>query len=255
VKPRFGNANAAARRSVAALAGARLAGLGFGFGLAAAVACSLACEREARADAMTRTATEADDPTFRPVDRERRAGVVLGASVGVGFASASGYPNNVNLEGNPDFYSKTPILVGVSHSYFVMGAFSDYVSLGPMLSIATFDTPEWRSVGFGVGFRVELFPLVRVAPTFADTAVFSQLGVGSTEARAKGPYPSADGAQSFLGIGLHHEFRLTRLLGGHAVAGPFVEYDAITSTTAERHWLTLGLRVAWNAGTVGADRR
>jgi hypothetical protein len=54
---------------------------------------------------------------------------------------------------------------------------------------------------------------------------------------------------------LHHEFRLTRLLGGHAAAGPFVEYDAIWSESAERHWLTAGLRVVWYSGGVLADKR
>jgi hypothetical protein len=210
---------------------------------------------DARADAMTKAATDSDDPTFRVVEHEHRNGVVVGGSVGVGFASASGYPNNARLIGNPDYYSQTPLLVGVPYSLFVMGAFSDYVSLGPMLSIGTFDTPKWRSVGFGIGFRVEVFPLVHLVPTLANTAVFSQLGVGSTEAKAKGDYPSADGASSFLGIGLHHELRLTRLLGGHAAAGPFVEYDAIYSESAERHWLTTGLRVVWYSGSVIADRR
>jgi hypothetical protein len=208
----------------------------------------------ARADGYTAISTDPDDPLYRKVDRERRNGVVTGVAVGVGFASASGYPNNVQLIGNPDYYNQTPLLVGVSHSYFIMGAFSDYVSLGPMLSIATFDTPKWRSVGFGLGFRVEAFPLVHLVPALADTAIFSQLGIGSTEAKRKdGDFPSADGAQSFLGVGLHHEFRLFKMLGGHAAAGPYVEYDAIWATSAERHWASTGLRLAWYGGRVKAD--
>ena len=198
-------------------------------------------------------APAAEDPTSRSVQPERRNGITLGASGGIAFAGASGYPNSAKLLGNPDFYSSSPLLVGWSSSYFLMGAFNDYVSFGPMFTIATFESEQWKSTGWGAGFRGEVFPLVKLLPPLADLAIYGQLGFGLTELRAKGPYPSADGAQSFLGIGLHHEWRLTRLLGGHAAIGPYIEYDAIRSTTAERHWATAGIRVAWYAGAVKLD--
>jgi hypothetical protein len=214
----------------------------------------LLAAHDARAD--TYTPPSPDDPVFKKVEAERRAGVVLGGSFGLGFAGASGYPNNVRLIGNPDYYNQTPLMVGTSFSLFVMGAISDYFSLGPMVSWATFDTSQWRSVGFGIGFRFEAFPLVKLLPALADTAIFSQLGVGATEARAKGgDFPSADGTQSYAGIGLHHELRLGRLLGGHAAIGPSVEYDAIFAESAERHWLSVGVRLAWYGGSVKADAR
>lgn len=205
----------------------------------------------ARAD----TTTPDNNPTYRPVEHERRAGLVVGGGVGVGLAGASGYTNNVKYLGNPDYYSATPLLVGVSQQYFLMGALTDYLSFGPLVSIATFDTPSWRSTGFGIGFRLEVFPLASLAPSLADTAVYGQAGIGSTRIAAKGPYPDADGTRSFLGLGLHHELRLARLLGGHAAAGPFLEYDAIYAESAQRHWGTLGLRLAWYGGTVKQDQR
>jgi hypothetical protein len=196
-----------------------------------------------------------EDPTLRKSVAERRAGVVIGVAPGVAFAGASGYPNSVRLLGNPEFYSESPLLVGHSTTYFLMGAFTDYVSFGPMVNIASFETPDWKSTGLGIGFRGELFPFVRLFPTLADLAIYGQAGVGSTELQKKGPYPSADGTQSFAGIGVHHEFRLVRLLGGHFSAGPYAEYDAIFSTSAERHWASVGLRVAWYGGTVTADQK
>jgi hypothetical protein len=222
---------------------------------AAALLFSCFCSTaSARADVYVPPSPE--DSTFRKVEPERRAGVVLGFAPGVAFAGASGYPNNQKLVNNPDFYNQTPLLVGYSNTIFLMGAFSDYISVGPMVSWATFDTKDWRSVGWGLGFRIEGFPLLRVVPSLADLSVFTQLGVGTTEARHKGgDYPTADGTSSFAGIGLHHEFRAGRMLGGHAALGPFVEYDAIFSTTAERHWLTAGLRLAFYGGTVLADRK
>lgn len=186
---------------------------------------------------------------------ERRAGVVVGGSVGAGLAGASGYTNDVKYIGNPDYYSSTPLMLGVAHSYFLMGALTDYLSVGPVLSIATFDSETWRTTGFGLGLRIEVFPLIEIVPALADTAVYGQLGIGSTRIAAKGPYPDADGTRSFLGAGVHHEFRLARLLGGHAAAGPFVEYDAVRAEAAERHWGTVGLRLAWYGGAVKADGR
>lgn len=201
----------------------------------------------------------AEDPAQRPVTLERRNGAVLGASAGVGFAGASGFPNDAKLQSDPAYFSQSPLLVGWSTSWFLMGALTDYFSFGPMLNIATFESEKWKSTGFGLGFRGEVFPFVGLAKKWnvdflADTAAYGQLGFGTTELRAKGPYPTADGSQSFLGLGLHQEFRLTKLLGGHAAAGPHVEYDMIRSEFTERHWLTVGLRLAWYGGSVALDR-
>lgn len=196
----------------------------------------------------------ADDPTLAPIVHERRGGVVLGASGGVAFAGSSGYPNNPRLIDNPDYYSSSPLLVGWATSYFVLGALTDWLSVGPTLTIATFESDKWKSTGWGAGLRAEVYPLLKLVPALADTSVYGQLGVGSAELRAKGPYPTSDGTQSFFGIGLHHEWRLGRLLGGHASAGPYVEYDAVQAPSIERHWLTAGLRVVWYGGRVGLDR-
>jgi len=156
--------------------------------------------------------------------------------------------------GGDGFVAARVLAAGGSTSFFLMGAFNDYVSFGPMVTIATFESEQWKSTGWAAGFRGEFFPLVKLVPLLADTAVYAQLGFGTTELRAKGPYPSAGGEQSFLGIGLHHEWRLARLLGGHASAGPYIEYDAIRSPSAERHWATAGLRVVWYGGGVKLDR-
>ncbi len=217
-----------------------------------------ALERPAAADEAPVVAERApegpDDPTMRKGAAERRAGVVIGVAPGVAFAGASGYPNNTRLNGNPDFYSESPLLVGHSTTYFLMGALTDYVSFGPMVNVAKFESARWKSTGLGIGFRVEVFPLLRLVPALADTSIYGQAGVGSTELQAKGPFPSADGTQSFAGLGLHHELRFFRMLGGHLSGGPYVEYDAIFAPSAERHWASVGLRVAWYGGTVTADQ-
>jgi hypothetical protein len=235
-----------------------------------ASATSIAVTRAARADeaslavpaaqgqaiqAAPNAPAAAESPTLRRVVAQRRSGVVIGVAPGIAFAGASGYPNNDVLIGNPAFYSESPMLVGSSTTYFLMGALTDYFSFGPMVNVAKFESDKWRSTGLGIGFRAEVFPLLRLFPTLADTALYGQAGIGATELQAKGDYPSADGTQSFVGIGIHHEFRLFRLLGGHFAIGPYAEYDAIFSASAERHWASLGFRIAWYGGTVTADAR
>ncbi|MBX3190043.1 MAG: hypothetical protein KF819_23660 [Labilithrix sp.] len=195
------------------------------------------------------------EAAMQSVPAERRAGVVIGLAFGPAFAGASGYPNDSKLIGNPDYYSESPLLVGTSSSIFVMGALTDYLSFGPMVSSARMETEKWKSTGFGVGFRAEAFPFYRLVPRLADLAIYGMMGVGATELQAKGPYPGADGTQSFLGAGVHHEWRFFRMLGGHVSGGPYVEYDAIFSKPAERHWLSFGFRMAWYGGSVTADER
>ncbi len=215
---------------------------------------AIAMSAFAIATAAPASAAESDDPVNAPIEHERRSGLVLGASGGIAFAGASGYPNSARLLDNPDYYSSSPMLVGWSTSYFLMGALTDYLSFGPSLTIATMESDAWKSTGWGLGFRGEVFPLIKVVPALADLAVYGQAGVGTAELRAKGPYPTSDGSQTFFGAGLHHEWRLGRLLGGHGAAGPYVEYDAIRAQSTERHWLTAGLRVVWYGGSVKLDR-
>jgi hypothetical protein len=206
------------------------------------------------APSSSTTVDARSDPTLAPVSPDRRNGVVLGVAPGIAFGGANGYPNDPKLIGNPDYFSSSPILVGPSSSFFLMGAFADYVSFGPMVSFATLENAKWKSTGWGIGFRAEFFPLVDLLPKLADTSVFTQLGVGSTALRAKGPYPEAGATQSFLGIGLHQEWRLGHLGGGHAAGGPFVEYDVIHANSVERRALSIGLRVVWYGAGVKLDR-
>lgn len=225
----------------------------------AAIATAVLAAPLARADSVTGASPSspdrADDPTMRPIEHDRRAGLVLAITPGVAFAGSSGYPNDAKLIGNPAYYSESPLLVGTTGSILVMGALTDYLSFGFVINSARMETERWKSTGFAFGFRAEVFPLVKAFPTLADTGIYGQAGIGGTELQAKGPYPSADGTQSFLGLGLLHEFRLTRLLGGHLSGGPYLEYNAIFAEAAERHWLASGFRLAFYGGTVTADKR
>ncbi len=196
------------------------------------------------ASAAEESATTLDSPN------QRRAGVVVGVNASFGLAGSSGYPNSATKIDNPAFYSSSDLMTGGGASLFVMGALADYVSFGLWFGSSTFQSADWRSTGFGIGFRVEAFPLYTLVPQLADLGVFTQLGLGSTTLRTKlpGNYPSADGAQSYLAAGLFYEAFTPKLFGGHLAVGPSAQYDVITARSIERHGAVAGLRVVFYGG-------
>lgn len=214
--------------------------------------CALALAAPASARAESGSPSSVDGGN-RPAPHKYRNGAVLGAVGGFAVAGSSGYPNDVKLQGNPDFYSQSPLLAGYSTTLFLLGAFSDYVNFGPLFTTANFESADWKSTGFGLGFRGEVFPFVDLLPSLAHAAVFAEAGFGRTELRAKGNFPTAEGVQSLLGLGVHHEFRLARLLGGHAALGPELSWHLVDAQTASRNWVTAGIRLAWYGGKVELD--
>jgi hypothetical protein len=197
-------------------------------------------------------ARAADGAPTSPMDapNERRAGLVLGYRGGVGLAQASGYPNAATKIDQPQYYSSSNTLSGFQMGPFVMGALTDYLNFGLFLSVGTYESSHWHSTGVGGGFRVEAFPLYKVYPRLADLGIYTQMGVGSTKLHAKipGDFPDADGAQSFLGLGVFHEWTLVKMVGGHLAGGPTFEYDVITSRPIDRHGAMLGARLAFYGG-------
>jgi hypothetical protein len=192
----------------------------------------------------------AEAPSALSAPHERRAGLVIGFGYGAGVAGSSGYPNGASLIDDPRYYSASDLMSGTGWSFYVMGALTDYLSFGAWFGAQTYESSHWRSVGGGGGFRVEAFPLYRLVPALADLAVFAQLGLGTTALHNKlpGNYPSADGEQSFLGIGVLHEWSLFKVLGGHVAVAPTLEYDLITARAVERHNALLGVRMAFYGG-------
>ena len=180
----------------------------------------------------------------------RRSGVVLSLTLGLGIASSSGYPNNASLIGTRADYSSSPIMAGGGFTFNLMGALTDWVSFGIWFGSETFQSKNWKSTGGGGGFRVEAFPLDKIYPRLDGLGVFGNFGLGGADLRvtAPGNFPSADGVQSFIGVGALYEWKIGRALGGHFSLGPSLEYDAMYSQALERHGALLGARLAFYGG-------
>jgi hypothetical protein len=180
----------------------------------------------------------------------RRSGVVIGTTLGVGLAGASGYPNNASLIGQPAYFSSSNLMVGPSESFFVMGALADYVNFGFFFGGGTAKSKDWRSTSSGIGFRLELFPLYGFSPKLRDLGVVAKFGVGGATlaTRIAGDFPTSSGSQSFVGVGVFYDLKLTKLFGGHLSGGPTFDYDVITAPAIDRHTAVFGFRFAFYGG-------
>lgn len=184
-----------------------------------------------------------------PAAHQYRSGLVVGLSLGAGLGGASGYPNNSQQIGNSDYYSASGLMSGTYTSFFVMGAFSDYLSFGFWFGHSSLKNSDFDSTGTGGGFRIEAFPLVGLVPSLHGLGVLANLGIGSGKLSTAVPgYPEAGGTQSFGGIGLFHEWSFGHVLGGHFAAGPALEFDAIWTQPFEQHGLAASLRLAFYGG-------
>jgi hypothetical protein len=184
-----------------------------------------------------------------PSSHEYRSGLAMGFSYGAGLAGASGYPNNSQEIGNPDYYSASGLMAGSYTQIFVMGALSDYLNFGFWYAHSSLHNGDWQSTGDGGGFRIELFPLVGLVPALHGFGVLANLGIGSGTLTSTDPaLPQAGGTQSFGGIGLFQEWAFGHLLGGHFAVGPALEFDAIWTRPFEQHGLVGSARLAFYSG-------
>lgn len=187
--------------------------------------------------------------TQLPADHRYRSGIVLGLSLGVGIGSASGYPNNSQEIGDPAYYSAGGFMGGGYGQLFILGALSDYLSFGFWYGHSDLRNSDWRSVGNGGGFRLEVFPLVGVYPALQGLGILANLGIGSGNLFTSNPQlPEAVGTQSFGGVGIFHEWGFGYGRGGHFAFGPALEFDAIWSQPFEQHGVVGSARLVWYGG-------
>jgi hypothetical protein len=168
-----------------------------------------------------------------PAARDLRRGIVIGFDFGASVGSAAGYPNNATEIGDPDYYSASGLAFGTYGSLFVMGALSDYLSVGFWYGHRSLRNADWRSGGDGGGLRLEGFPLVELVPKLSGLGLLAQFGIGSA---------------SFGGAGIFHEWSFGHVLGGHMAAGPSLEYDAIWTRPFEQHGLVATVRLVFYGG-------
>ncbi len=220
------------------------------FGHVAVAAAFFGAGMVAATTGVARADEDEDDRSWLTRKSRVRDGLAPGLSLGVGFAGSSGYPNDVKLQGKPDYYSSSDFLVGRTVTPHLMGALTDWFNFGFMLNLGTYSSAHWESTGGGAGVRFEVFPLwSRERNPARNLGLYGQGGIGWGRLHnTTGDYPDADAVQSYIGAGAFHEITVARWVSSHLALGPYAQYDLVKADAFERHALSLGLRTVWYGG-------
>ncbi len=174
---------------------------------------------------------------------ERRSDFTVGASGGVAFGRAIGYPNEIAKIGDPSYRSNTELAMGSGGFVWLGVAFNDYLSFG--LGMGGFGlSGNGREASAGLfGFHVDAYPLFSVHPALSDLAVFSNIGTGPLQ--IKGGADEADGGlMAYVEGGVSYEpLRLWRFAFGPSVSVLHMWSESTRATSA-----LVGGRVVLYAG-------
>lgn len=147
------------------------------------------------------------------------------------------------------YYGAGGVMAGGGGEGFLMGALADVFSFGLFFGYTLIANNDWSSEGIGGGFRLEAFPFFSLVPVLHDLGFFAQFGIGSADLNAsRGYYPGASGVQTFISVGVFHEWTMAKLKHGHLTIAPSLEYEYIGAAAINRHVAGLGLRVAFYSG-------
>jgi hypothetical protein len=190
-----------------------------------------------------------DAPAYLDVAPKIRNGLVLGLTFGGGIGEGSGYPNNSQEIGDPAYHSSSGWLPGTGYSLLVLGALTDYLNVGLWLGASSFRNSDDRASSFGVGMRVEAFPLELLYPRLEGLGTFAQFGVGSARlTTTTAGVPEAQGTQSYIGIGAFYEWSFAHFIGGHFGVGPSLEYDTAFSRPFDANGFLASGRLVFYGG-------
>ncbi len=191
----------------------------------------------------------ADAPQDSAPKAERRSGLVIGGTGVFAAGTSAGYPNLASEIGDPTYYGAGGPMAGGGATGFVMAALADTFNFGVFFGYTLIQNNDWSSEGLGGGFRLEAFPFFALVPKLRDLGFFGQFGIGSATLEPEhGSYPGADGIQSYVSVGVFHEWTLGRLKHGRFTVAPSIEYDWIGARSIDRSTIGAGLRVAFYSG-------
>jgi hypothetical protein len=186
-----------------------------------------------------------DATTAKPHgESSRRAGVVLGFSLGGGLGFGSGYPNDAKYIDNESYRGATGALPGYGWNLFVLGAISRDINVGFWGGTSAFENANWKSRASGGGLRVEAFPFGGLVAALRNTALYTNLGIGSTKSELKlaGNYAALAGTQSFIAVGAFHEFHVTQRF----TLAPDARFEAVVTRAGAHSAFIVGVRVAFH---------
>jgi hypothetical protein len=183
---------------------------------------------------------QADRPSDKPV---RRSDFTFGASGGLAFGRASGYPNKVQDLGDPAFKSNTHLALGSARMFWLGVAFNDYLTFGFAFGAASLSGNNRTAKAGLFGFHIDAYPLFDVDPNLRDLAVFGHFGTGPLTITG-GPNEANGGLVAYVEGGLAYE----RLRFWRFGFGPTLSVQHLWSETATSTEGVAGLRLAFYGG-------
>jgi hypothetical protein len=200
--------------------------------------------------AFSSSAFAGESAISTPIKNER-GGFVFGLTGGLAMGTAAGYPNDLQKIDMLAYFGAGGVMVGESSGFMLMGAFARELSFGVWLNQSHVQSTSgnWRSNGYGGGFRVEVFPVGWLVPALRDLGFIGMFGIGAADLAGNvGNYPGAEGVQSYLGTGAFYEWMFLHPGKTRWVVGPSVEYQLVTSRSLERNVGMFGVRFAFYSG-------
>lgn len=196
---------------------------------------------------------------YDPGKQQRRSDFTAGIALGLGFGSATGYPNEVAKINDPKYKADTGFGGGNATSLWLGVAFRDWLVFGVGAHFYTIqaskcplfpgqkDAPADCTASFGGVFmaHIEAYPLFYQGPAFQNLGIFTEMGAGPRNIQ-QGTRVIADGGfLSFMSLGVVYE---PLRLGDHLSMGPFVQGSHEFSETLTADQLVLGFRGVYYGG-------
>lgn len=181
---------------------------------------------------------------------ERRSGFSVGVLLGGGLGNITGYPQDIEKRGKPQFLTDMGATYGGSATLWLGGALTDYLVFGVGLGGGMYQGGGATVQGFTFVFHTEAFPLYWLGGFWRDIGISLDTGAGTftgelndKPAGAAGeqiPPVIESGAASRVGAGIFYDgLRVWKIS-----TGPFVAFDYTWSSTLSQPIFLLGLRTA-----------
>lgn len=185
-----------------------------------------------------------------PIVSTRRAGFTVGVLGSFGFGNITGYPNDVEKRGKPQYLTDTGVAYGANGTVFLGGAITDWLVFGAGLG-GTYSVGNNTVVsGYTILLHTEVFPLFWLGGFFRDAGIALDTGPGViTGERADKPTGAAGKLIApVIDSGLASRLSVTAFYDGLRLwkmsAGPYIAFDYTWSATLEQPLVLIGLRGA-----------
>lgn len=175
----------------------------------------------------------------------RRHGFTAGLSVGGGLLQAAGFPNDAKKIGRARWYTETSIGPAASGGFWVGGTFTDWLTFGVGLDVATAAAGDHAVRAGALAFHVEAFPAWSLGGPFREIGALFEAGTGLADVRSDTDELLVEsGAASRVAFGGFYEgLRVSRLS-----MGPYALGELMWSESLRRGGVFLGWRTAIYSG-------